>query len=416
MHLLELIAMLGAVQGVLLMLLVAFRFRHRINVPLALLLLAFAVRLGTIPSWNQDTLQAGRWFLIITGPLPLLFGPLVWWYVRELTLARSRPPRYLALHAVPYLAETAALSVLLLSMSAGDYASFVTATFNGEPPWWMSARHIGKFASGLAYAVPSAILAFGPRDSHGTCADRARVWPRVVVLSPLVSLVAFAFAAFRPEAAALAARQSGLSPFVLPAIAMMATIYIFSLVVLLYPQTLTGPNEKPLEADVSLHPGSRAGSAAPVHSRSTAPAFHSEAGGCPDDQRSSDSTESGVRDPESRRIAERVRVHLEAGAYLDPELSLRGMAEALDVNPNRLSAAVNRSFGENFCRLVNRYRLDYFAGRVSAGALRERTVLDVAFESGFPSKSTFNRVFKQRFGTAPSRYARETESWNRDRG
>ncbi len=409
--------MLGAAQGVLLLLLVLFRYRHRANVPLALLLLTFAVRLGTIPSWTEATLLTHRWFLILTGPLPLLFGPLVWWYIRELTVAGRPParpgglparPRYLPLHTLPFLAETAVLTLLLLPMNAADYTSFVTATFSGNPPWWMSARHLGKLASGVSYAVPSFMLAFASPDVEAPCTDVPRAWPKVVVLSPFLSLLAFVVAAFWPETAAetAAATATGpgagaISPLVIPAVAMMASIYTFSLIVIIAPQSLTVPVGKIFEADVPLEPDSRAGGIA-----SRAPAdphgcFEDAPGVSPADVR------THLPDAECRRIAELVRAHLERGACLDPDLSLRAMADEIGVTPNRLSAAVNGVFGENFCRLVNRYRLDYFTYRISTGALDTRTVLDVALEAGFPSKSTFNRVFKQYFGTAPSRYARE---------
>ena len=58
MHLLELVAALGAVQGLLLFVLIGFRYRSRYNIPLAFLLFAFAVRLGTIPAWTPEGLLA----------------------------------------------------------------------------------------------------------------------------------------------------------------------------------------------------------------------------------------------------------------------------------------------------------------------------------------------------------------------
>ena len=42
--------------------------------------------------------------------------------------------------------------------------------------------------------------------------------------------------------------------------------------------------------------------------------------------------------------------------------------------------------------------------RVSEGALAQQSILELAFEAGFSSKSTFNRVFKERVGVAPSDY------------
>jgi AraC-like DNA-binding protein len=114
---------------------------------------------------------------------------------------------------------------------------------------------------------------------------------------------------------------------------------------------------------------------------------------------------SSVPEDECQRIGKRVQERLEEGAYRDPELSLGHLAEELKVHPNRLSVAVNHSFHEPFRRVLNRYRLEYFRQRLDEGALERENILELAFEAGFPSKSTFNRLFKEHFGVAPSVYA-----------
>jgi hypothetical protein len=93
-HLLELFTALGAAQGFLLLLLIILRYRHPKSTPLALLLLVFSLRLGTIPSWTPHTLIAHPWLFPATTPLPFLFGPLLWWSVRELASGRApgEPP------------------------------------------------------------------------------------------------------------------------------------------------------------------------------------------------------------------------------------------------------------------------------------------------------------------------------------
>ncbi|MFW5994794.1 MAG: helix-turn-helix domain-containing protein, partial [Spirochaetia bacterium] len=291
-------------------------------------------------------------------------------------------------------------------------------------------------ASGLAYAVPSVLLAFAFPGPDAPCEDSARVWPRVVVLSPLLSLLAFGVAAFWPASGAGAATAGeaaaasvagkgafGLSPLAIPAVAMMATIYLFSFVALIAPHLLTGPVGKSFKVDVSLEPAFPSGGTASQYAGAGGTAQASGAwqrfegsldngspvhppAGCTDNDALSTRTDRRLPDADCSRIAERARARLEAGAYLDPELSLRGMAEELGVHPNRLSAAVNRVYGENFCRLVNRYRLEHFAKAVAEGAADRHSLLDLAFDAGFPSKSTFNRLFKEHFGTAPSRYLR----------
>ncbi|TVQ39224.1 MAG: AraC family transcriptional regulator [Spirochaetaceae bacterium] len=359
MDLLELLAMLGAAQGVLLLLLIVVRFRGRANLPLALLLLTFSIRLGTIPSWNPETLLRYRWLLPLAGPLPLLFGPLVWRYVRELVRPDSRRPRRAALHALPWALETALLAAFFLSLGPADYRLLIADLFNAPVPWWMPLRHLLKLVSGTAYAVVAGRMAFGA-DSASVAPQR-RLWARVVVAAPLVSMLAFIAVAAQPAAAA----DNGFSPFYLPAAAMMISVYALAMLVLIAPGVLAVGN----------------GSAAPRAS-------------------------NGLAQDEIRQIAARVEQHLAAGAFRDPELTLAGLAHRIEVHPNRLSAAVNRAFGENFSQLLHRRRLDCFLQQVAAGELERHTILRLALEAGFPSKSTFNRVFKQRFGTTPSEYVR----------
>ena len=93
MHLLEVLAALGAAQGVLLLVLIGLRYRYHKNVPLAILIVAVSLRLGTIPSWNAVTLLAHPWLLPLTTPLPFLFGFLVWWYAAELRAFEDARPR-----------------------------------------------------------------------------------------------------------------------------------------------------------------------------------------------------------------------------------------------------------------------------------------------------------------------------------
>jgi AraC-like DNA-binding protein len=385
MRLLELLAMLGAVQGVLLLFLVVVRFRHRRNVPFALLLLTFSLRLGTTPSWNPDALLTGRWLLTLVGPLPLLFGPLVWWYVRELSRGGNAMPRFLPLHGVPWLLETAAVSLIVYSMDAGEYFLLLESVFAGNPPWWMTARHIGKVVIGGAYAVAAGRIAFGAESRARAAAGEQVFWVRVVVIAPLLSLLAFGVVAILPEISTARggvplAGGDGFSPLLIPEAIMMVTIYLFSMLVLVAPGLLTEPCGTPPSVPVS----------------------DADDGGAYPASRNDLSAED-------LELSAQVRRALEEGVFRESELTLVQLADRLEVRPNHLSAVVNRAFGENFCRLINRYRLDYFLDRVDRGLPPGVTILELALEAGFPSKSTFNRFFKARTGVAPSVYLEERQ-------
>lgn len=88
--------------------------------------------------------------------------------------------------------------------------------------------------------------------------------------------------------------------------------------------------------------------------------------------------------------------------YLDGNLSLSQLAKLTGVNKHHLSEVLNKHAGKNFYEFINEYRIEFVRRRLAADT--ERTILDIAFEAGFSSKSTFNAVFKQFTGETPSQY------------
>ena len=86
---------------------------------------------------------------------------------------------------------------------------------------------------------------------------------------------------------------------------------------------------------------------------------------------------------------------------VDQELTLRSVAEALALHPNKLSWLLNRHMGKNFNELVNQYRLEIFKKKAADPANRHLTLLGLAYESGFNSKSVFNDYFKKSTGLTP---------------
>ncbi|MFW5695282.1 MAG: helix-turn-helix domain-containing protein [Alkalispirochaeta sp.] len=362
MSVLSVVAALGAVQGTLLLILIAARYRCRKNVPFALFLLAFSVRLGTVPAWRPEVVAGAPWVLFAAGPLPLLFGPLIWWYVRALAHEFERPPRRFFLHAVPWAFETVALAVFLLTKSPSEYREVVRAVFDAPLPWWMTVRHVTKIVHGGIYAIASARIVFGHEGRTVFGAISTRRWAQAVVIAPLLSLGAFGLAAAQPVVTAPA--LGGQLPLLyLPALIMMVTIYGFTLLLLLAPTVLA--------------PETGCGPPGVIRNMPSA---------------------------EVARIAALIEEYLDSGIYRDPNLTEASFARALGLPPKRVSAVINHEFDTNFCQLVHRKRLDDFLKSATAGSLQQHTILELALAAGFPSKSTFNRVFKEYYGRTPSAY------------
>jgi len=88
--------------------------------------------------------------------------------------------------------------------------------------------------------------------------------------------------------------------------------------------------------------------------------------------------------------------------YLNSRLTLKEVADALRTSENQLSHIINKQMGKNFFEFVNSFRVEEFKSRTVLPEYRNYTLISIAYESGFNSKATFNRVFKNYTGQTPS--------------
>jgi AraC-like DNA-binding protein len=121
---------------------------------------------------------------------------------------------------------------------------------------------------------------------------------------------------------------------------------------------------------------------------------------------SSDATaaDRGELEPAMRaQLYEAVKAKLESQKlYLDSQLTLSGLAEATGLSRHHLSEVLNKHAGKNFYEFINAYRIADVCERLRQNSTEK--VLDIAFEAGFSSKSTFNTIFKQFTGQTPTQY------------
>jgi AraC-like DNA-binding protein len=94
--------------------------------------------------------------------------------------------------------------------------------------------------------------------------------------------------------------------------------------------------------------------------------------------------------------------------FLDPKLTLGGLANKLEISPNQLSQIINQQEAINFHDFVNRFRVDEFVERASKND--SFSLLAHALDAGFNSKSSFNSIFKKHKGMTPSQFLKAEES------
>jgi AraC-like DNA-binding protein len=92
--------------------------------------------------------------------------------------------------------------------------------------------------------------------------------------------------------------------------------------------------------------------------------------------------------------------------WLEPELTLAELAQRLGTHATLLSKVINTGCGQNFNDFVNSYRVAEARRLLADPQFTHYSLVGVALESGFNSKSTFNRVFKKLDGRAPSEVTR----------
>jgi AraC-like DNA-binding protein len=90
--------------------------------------------------------------------------------------------------------------------------------------------------------------------------------------------------------------------------------------------------------------------------------------------------------------------------YLDEDLSLPALADKVGLSPHQLSELLNQKMGIPFKSYINRYRVQ--EARRILHDKPDTSIIDIALDCGFRSKSAFNTLFKEETGITPSEYRR----------
>jgi AraC-like DNA-binding protein len=93
--------------------------------------------------------------------------------------------------------------------------------------------------------------------------------------------------------------------------------------------------------------------------------------------------------------------------YLNPELTLQGLADQLQISSKVLSQVINQCFNQKFYDLINSYRCEEVK-EILSGDDHRITISEAMYQSGFNSKSSFNKEFKKLTGQTPSEFRKST--------
>jgi steroid delta-isomerase-like uncharacterized protein len=112
---------------------------------------------------------------------------------------------------------------------------------------------------------------------------------------------------------------------------------------------------------------------------------------------------SGLSESEARHLRDHLlAVMAEERPFLDPDLTLAGLADHLGVSTNHLSQVINSQCQQSFWEFLNHHRVEEAKRRLREAGPRD--VLQVAMDAGFRSKSSFYTAFKRHTRMTPREY------------
>jgi AraC-like DNA-binding protein len=101
---------------------------------------------------------------------------------------------------------------------------------------------------------------------------------------------------------------------------------------------------------------------------------------------------------------------MEGKPYLKEDITIKNLADEMDIPPHHLSIVINNRLNRNFYTFINEYRIKEAVSILNDPANAGASIISIAFKSGFNSKSTFNSVFKKIIGLTPSEYRKGSQA------
>ncbi|MGH1365594.1 MAG: helix-turn-helix domain-containing protein [Calditrichia bacterium] len=128
----------------------------------------------------------------------------------------------------------------------------------------------------------------------------------------------------------------------------------------------------------------------------------------PEKKEMSKYAKSSLSNDSAEQLSEELQVLMEGKKlYLENGLKLQDLAQRLSISTNHLSQILNSKLNMSFFDFVNGYRVKEAQRLLISTEHQHLTLLAIAFEAGFSSKSAFNKVFKETTGLTPSQFRRQ---------
>lgn len=387
---LQIVALLGAVQGFFLAGVLATQRRNRTaNRILALAIFAFSIHLTSVVYHAVSFERVFPHFFGAAYPLPFLYGPLVLLYALTASDRSRGMRRWDALHFAPFVgAVIVGLPIYL--MSGAEKIAFYQQLQQGQRPQLVTVTDWLKLVSGISYAAATILVLLRHRarvkDSYSSLERVNLRWLlRLAVAGAGIWALALAF-----QLAEQGDRPSSGRGDDVVAMLIAVLVYGIGYMALRQAEVFNFPAAESIaSAGLVQAPADRQAPAAPSRAATPSPRYE----------------RSGLTEVEATALRDALLGVMERERpYQDSALNLSDLASRLETTPHKLSEVLNSQLDQNFYDFVNGYRVREVQRRLASDHSKRLTLLAVALDAGFASKSTFNHVFKKLTGQTPSAY------------
>jgi AraC-like DNA-binding protein len=375
------LTLLGGAQGILLALaLLGLKQGNRTATRLlATFMVISAIIIGG--SWVNST----RYILLyphltqVATPFHFLFGPIILLYIKITTSRKTRLQKKDLLHFIPF-GLCAAYYLPLYMQSRENKINYMMAAFENYPPTEWRIRSLLLLIQALPYLALTLwiFLAHSRTSKDPSSVSKLNLlWLRIFIV---MLLIIMGIGLFR-----LTYNFSAETMLLIP-LCFSIIVYVAGYLALKHPEALTKHSE--------------------------ALTKHSEALTVVDSSPPLKKYEKSNLTPQrAEAYLKRLLQLMETEKpYREGDLTLQKLAERLSIPVNHLSQIVNELLGQNFFDFINSYRVKEAQMLLVDPAKRHYTVIAIAEEVGFSSKSAFNAVFKKHVNMTPSEFRKGASS------
>jgi len=363
------IILLGIIQGILLSiaLLTIKRGYRTANRFLSLLIFSLALSLYTHILSNTKFYLVCPHLLLITHPLLFLYGPFFYFYAKSLTATNLKLKSNTILHFVPFVLLVIYYAVTFYFRS-GDYKiAFKEAHLAQRGIIWGLITPMQMLQLFIYLFMINRLLINHKRAIKESFSSLERInliWIRLIV-------ILFAYGA-GTLSIILFIRMLGYETFAMTygryiyACIVTINIYIMGYMGIRQPEIFTGTRSS--------------------------------------DRRKKYESSPLTREKSKEYIEKLLQIMDEKKPYTDPALTLHKLADLLFLPSYQLSQLINERLNQNFFDFINSHRIEEAKHRLQDPESRQKSIVAIAYDVGFHSKSTFNSAFKKYTKMTPSQY------------